>query len=262
MAALIACGYLLAFGDCAVRQALRAPRAAHAHEHAHRHHRSQTAGHAGVRRALDDGPRRSVDYFCRPRSPTPYVTTSSCADYAMHGGRTPPLSTAARLLRAHTHTLGSGFLLYTIACRRPPKRKRIMPLNPFPIWPIIGLILTVIVAVLLLMIRAGNDWWERESMRLDGSNTKTTTDFEDIIAAVIFVMLCLGLLTGVLNQRHMVANLMLNVPRGRIPVLPIAGWPPASPSPDSQRFAFPIRLLDRLHYQRADLRRWTETEIV
>ena len=93
-----------------------------------------------------------------------------------------------------------------------------MPLSPFPIWPIIGLILTVIIAVLLLMIRAGNEWWERESMRLDGSTTKTTTDFEDIVGAVIFIMLFLGLLTGVLNQRSMVANLMLNVPRGRIPV--------------------------------------------
>ena len=221
MAALIACGYLLAFATVPFAKLLYVRL---------------------VRRTLTNTPTDTIvlkppgtpEYvalsttalvglwssFVDPASPTPYVTTSSCADYAMHGGPYATIEHRSKtgLLGLTLILLGFGFLLYTIACRRPPKRKRIMPLNPFPIWPIIGLILTVIVAVLLLMIRAGNDWWERESMRLDGSNTKTTTDFEDIIAAVIFVMLCLGLLTGVLNQRHMVANLMLNVPRGRIPV--------------------------------------------
>lgn len=155
--------------------------------------------------------------FVDPAGYPPYVTTSSCTDYAMFGG--PYATTAARprdgLLGLALLLLGAGLFLYTLTCRRPPKRQRIMPLSPFPLWPIMALVLIILVAVLLLMIRAGETWWDRESVRLDGSSTKTTKDFEDIIGAVIWVLLCMGLLMGVLNQRHMAANVVLNVPRGR-----------------------------------------------
>ena len=221
MAALIACGYLLAFAAVPFAKLLYV---------------------RFVRRSFTNTPTDTIitkppgfpEYvalsttalvglwviFVDPASPTPYVTTTSCADYAMHGG---PFSTIEHrsktgLLGMALVLLGFGFLLYSIACRRSPKKQRIMPLSPFPIFPLIGLIFVVLFAVLLLMIRAGNDWWERESKRLDGSTTKTTTDFEEIVGAAVWILLCLGLLTGLLNQRSMVANLMLNVPRGRIPV--------------------------------------------
>ena len=155
--------------------------------------------------------------FVDPAGTTPYVVTSSCVDYAKHGGAYPTTDgrIPAGLLGLALILLGAGLLLYTVCCRRPPKRQRIMPLDPFPLWPLIGLILVVLLAVILLMIRAGYDWWERESTDIDGSEQKTTDDFEEIIGAVIWILLFLGLLMGVLNQRHMAANVVLNVPRGR-----------------------------------------------
>jgi hypothetical protein len=155
--------------------------------------------------------------FVDPAGATPYIVTTTCDDYAAHGGPYPTTSQRPRdgLLGLVLLLLGTGLFLYTVTCRRPPKRQRIMPLDPFPIWPILVLILAVLIAVLLLMIRAGDTWWDRESTKLDGSNTKTTQDFEDVIGAVLWVLLCLGLLMGVLNQRHMAANVVLNVPRGR-----------------------------------------------
>ena len=155
--------------------------------------------------------------FVDPAGGTPYVVTSDCAGYERHGGGYATTAGRPRdgLLGIALILLGAGLLLYTLVCRRPPKRQRIMPLDPFPLWPIMALILVELSAVLMLMLRAGTDWWTRESGGIDGSNTKTTQDLEDIIRAAVWVLLCLGLLMGVLNQRHMAANVVLNVPRGR-----------------------------------------------
>ena len=193
--------------------------------------------------------------FVDPAGYTPYVTTSECDDYALFGGAYA--TTAARphdgLLGLALLLLGLGLFLYTATCRRPPKRQRIMPLDPFPLWPLMALILIVLLAVLLLMIRAGDTWWERESTRLDGSSTdstrpdgssggtKTTQDFEDIVSAAIRILLFLGLLMGILNQRHMAANVILNVPRGR-PVVFAYIWAGVafSASVLAAVFAFPL----------------------
>jgi hypothetical protein len=155
--------------------------------------------------------------FVDPAGGTPYVVTPDCDAYARHGGAFVTTAGRARdgLLGLTLILLGAGLLLYTVCCRRPPKRQRIMPLDPFPLWPIMALVVVVLLAALLLMIRAGDDWWKRESTDLDGSASKTTQDFEDIVGAVLWVLLCLGLLMGILNQRHMAANVVLNVPRGR-----------------------------------------------
>jgi len=147
----------------------------------------------------------------------PYVTNSECGDYTRFGGAYETTTTRPRdgLLGLSLVLLGTGIFLYTASCRRPPKKQRIMPLDPFPLWPIIALVVVILVATILLMTRAGKTWWDRESARLDGSTTKTTQDLEDIVGAVIWVLLCMGILLGVLNQRHMAANVVLNVPMGK-----------------------------------------------
>ena len=147
---------------------------------------------------------------------TPYLTSTSCGAYARAGGAY--VSTGERdpdgLLALVLIILGLGLLIYTLCCRRPPKAQRVMPLDPFPIWPVIFLILIVIFAIILLLIRVGDEWWELESTRLTGTDEKTTDDFEAIMRIALIILLILGLLLGLLNQRHMAANVMLNVPRG------------------------------------------------
>ena len=181
--------------------------------------------------------------FVEPAAYTPYTISTSCAAYADHGGPYPTTEGRARdgLLGLAIVLLGAGLFLYTVTCRRPPKRQRVMPLNPFPLWPMIALIMVALIAVILLMIRAGDDWWEKQSTNLDGSNEKTTQDFEDIIGAVLWVLLFLGLVMGALSQRHMAANVVLNVPIGR-PVVFAYIWIGFSLAPSilAAVFAWPL----------------------
>lgn len=158
--------------------------------------------------------------FVDPAAYTPYVYTASCADYKFHGG--PFVTTELRprdgLIGLVMLVLSIGLFIYIFACRRRPRRDVVIPLAPFPIWPIIVLILIVLIAVLILAIRAGNDWWTSQSTDISSSKTKSTSDFEEIVGAAFWTMFFLGGLMGVLNQRHMAANAILEVPRGRAPV--------------------------------------------
>jgi len=181
--------------------------------------------------------------FVDPAGGTPYVVTADCDAYERHGGAYATTTGRPRdgLLGLTLILLGVGLLLYTLVCRRPPKRQRIMPLSPFPLWPMMMLIIIVLAALLLLMIRTGNDWWELQHRDIDGDNTKTTQDFEDIVGAAVWSLLCLGLVMGVLNQRHMAANAVLNVPRGR-PVVFAYLWAAAgfAPAVMAAVFAWPL----------------------
>lgn len=183
--------------------------------------------------------------FVEPAGSAPYVVSSDCDGYEQHGGAYATTTGRPRdgLLGLSLILLGGGLLVYTFVCRRPPKQQRIMPLDPFPLWPIIGLILVELTAVLMVMLRAGTDWWTREAGGSDGSNTKTTQDFEDIVGAAVWVLLCLGLLMGVLNQRHMAANVVLNVPRGQ-PVVFAYLWAAAAFAPALGAVVFSWPLFD------------------
>jgi hypothetical protein len=154
----------------------------------------------------------------------PYATTTTCTDYRAAGG--PFVTTDERapdgLLGLILLILGTGVLLYMSFCRKPPREQRIIPLNPFPIWPLFALIVIVLVAVIILMVVAGDDWWVKESTNIGGATSKLTQDFEEIIFAALWALLLLALLTGLLAQRHMAANTLLNVPRGRLPTFAYA----------------------------------------
>ena len=157
--------------------------------------------------------------FVDPASYAPYVVEASCADYDLHGG--PFATTESRprdgLVGLVLIVIPSFLLVYLWACRRKPLKDQVMPLQPFPLWPIISLILLILISVLILAIRAGDDWWQSESTDVSSSNTKRTSDFEEIIGAAFWSLLLLGGLMGTLGQRHMAANAVLSVPRGQLP---------------------------------------------
>ena len=161
--------------------------------------------------------------FVDPAAGTPYYTTTECGAYARHGGAYASSDTRAPagLLGLCLILLGAGMFIYTIGFRRPPKRGRVFPLDPFPLRPVIIVILLEITALILLIVRAGDLWWERESSNTDGSSVKTTSEIEEIVNSGLWMMLFFGLVLGVLNQRHLAANVMLNVPRGKTPVFAI-----------------------------------------
>ena len=97
-----------------------------------------------------------------------------------------------------------------------------MPLNPFNIGPMVAVVIGVLLAVIILAIRAGDEWWNLQSTDLTSSDTKSTTDIEELVWAAFWILLFLGLLMGLLNQRHMAANAVLEVPLGRPPVFAFA----------------------------------------
>jgi len=149
----------------------------------------------------------------------PYVVDTVCDDYDIAGG--PYVTTDERapdgILGLVLIVLGTGLLIFMGVCRRTPKRQRVMPLAPFSLWPMLALLLILLIAGLILMVDAGNRWWTRESTNVDGSDSKTTKDFEEIIGVILWGVLLLAALTGLLSQRHMAANVMLNVPVGKLP---------------------------------------------
>ena len=153
-----------------------------------------------------------------------FIVDDQCGDYAVHGGPFPTSESRARvgLVGLALVLLCGGTLIYAGCCRRVPRRQRVMPLQPFNLWPIVIVIVGVLIAIIILAIRAGNDWWVVQSTDLNGSDQKSTTDFEEIIWAGFWILLFLGLLMGILNQRHMAANAVLEVPLGRPPLFAYA----------------------------------------
>jgi hypothetical protein len=157
----------------------------------------------------------------------PFVVDDQCDDYEIHGGPFPTSESRARvgLVGLALSLLCGGTLVYAGCCRRVPRRQRVMPLNPFSLWPVVIVIVGVLLAVIILAVRAGNDWWEIQSTDLNSSDQKSTTDLEEILWIAFWVLLFLGLLMGVLNQRHMAANAVLEVPLGRPPLFAYICWP-------------------------------------
>jgi hypothetical protein len=154
----------------------------------------------------------------------PYAATAVCDDYAFSGGPYVTVDERAPdgILGLLLVVIGTFLLIYMSICRRTPKRSRVMPLDAVSLWPIFTLIFIVLISGFILMIVAGDSWWNRESTDVDGSNTKTTDDFEEIIGAVLWGVAVLAATAGLLSQRHMAANVMLNVPLGKIPVFAYA----------------------------------------
>ena len=154
----------------------------------------------------------------------PYAATAVCDDYAFSGGPYVTVDERAPdgILGLVLVVIGTFLLIYMSICRRTPKRSRVMPLDAVSLWPIFALIFIVLISGFILMIVAGDEWWNRESTDVDGSNTKTTDDFEEIIGAVLWGVAVLATTAGLLSQRHMAANVMLNVPLGKIPVFAYA----------------------------------------
>lgn len=158
--------------------------------------------------------------FVDPAAYTPYIVDASCEDYALHGGAFPTTESRPRdgPIGLVLLLLSCGLLVYLAVCRKKPRKDRVMPLKPFSTLPIIGLIFIILISVFILTLRAGSDWWVGESTSRDQSSVKSTTDLEDIITSFFWSMLFVGMLLGVLNQRSMAANAVLEVPRGRPPV--------------------------------------------
>jgi len=160
--------------------------------------------------------------FVDPSTFTPYVVTESCADYSASGG--PFTTTELRPRDGFTGltlaVLSAGLLLYLVACRRKPPKNRVFPLKPFPVWPVLVVVLVYLGAVLALAIQAGNDWWVGQSTSIDASTAvvRSTADLEQITNAAFWSMLCFGILVGTLNQRHLAANAVLEVPKGSLPI--------------------------------------------
>jgi hypothetical protein len=95
----------------------------------------------------------------------PFIVTDDCSDYAAHGGPFPTSESRPRrgLLGLALAVLCGGVLIYAGCCRRIPRKQRIMPLNPFNIGPMVAVVIGVLLAVIILAIRAGYEWWELQS---------------------------------------------------------------------------------------------------
>ena len=158
--------------------------------------------------------------FVDPQNYSPVPFRTSCVDYDVVGGAFGSTQTRLRdgLTGLVLVVLAVFVLLYLACCRRPPRRFRIIPLQPFPLWPVFALITVALVAMLILLVRVGDDWWSSEANEQTGSNEKLTGDFEEIIVACIWGLFFLALLIGILAQRHMAANAALEVPIGRPPI--------------------------------------------
>ena len=158
--------------------------------------------------------------FVDPAAYTPYTMDVSCDDYDLFGGAF--VSTERRPREGLTGVVLAALCVFLLAyltlCRRTPKKNRVLPLNPFPLWPFISIILVALISVLILIFRVGNEWWDVEANKQSGSTEKTTDDFEEVIDAGLWGIFFLALLMGVLNQRHMAANAALEVPLGQPPI--------------------------------------------
>jgi hypothetical protein len=221
MAAIIACGYLLAYAivptikllyiRCVRRNITQSPTNTIVLKPL------GTAEYVALLVALGVG---LWILFVDPAAYTPYVVDSSCDDYELFGGPFGSTETRPRegLVGLTLVVMAALLLAYLTLCRRRPRKNRVMPLNPFPIWPVVTLILLALIAILVLIIRVGDEWWSANANKQSGSDSKTTTDFEEVIGAGLWGLFFLALLMGLLNQRHMAANAALEVPAGRPPI--------------------------------------------
>ena len=161
--------------------------------------------------------------FVDPSAHSPYYYSSVCTDYADHGGTFPsiakrePVGVVAATLTA----MPSLLVLHLAFFRKKPKNSRIMPLSPFPIYPILILILLVLIFIIVLCVDVGNEWWDLAKRSPTGNSPGALDSFERIMDNALIVLLCLGLLLGILNQRSLAANAAMNVPKGRIPIFAV-----------------------------------------
>jgi len=161
--------------------------------------------------------------FVDPAAHSPYYYSSVCTDYADHGGTFPsiakrePVGVVAATLTA----MPSLLVLHLAFFRKKPKNSRIMPLSPFPIYPILILILLVLIFIIVLCVDVGNEWWDLAKRSPTGNSPGALDSFERIMDNALIVLLCLGLLLGILNQRSLAANAAMNVPKGKIPIFAV-----------------------------------------
>ena len=158
--------------------------------------------------------------FVFPAAASPYPITTSCDRYLVHGGpfETTVLRAPKGLIGLVLLIMGTGLLLFLLACRRKPKRKRVIPLKPFNTAPLYIIIVGVLIAIFILSIVSGDDWARESAADQTGRDSALTEDLDELITAAIWILLMLGLLTGVLNQRSMAANAAMEVPFGGISV--------------------------------------------
>jgi hypothetical protein len=161
--------------------------------------------------------------FVDPSAHSPYYYSSVCTDYANHGGTFPsiakrePVGVVAATLTA----MPSLLVIHLAFFRKKPRNTRIMPLSPFPIYPILILIVLVLIFIIVLSIDVGNEWWDLAKRSPTGNSPGALDSFERIMDNAMIVLLCLGLLLGILNQRSLAANAAMNVPYGRVPVFAV-----------------------------------------
>ena len=158
--------------------------------------------------------------FVDPAAHSPYFVNASCTEFATHGGTfassadREPVGVVAATLTAMPALL----LVYLTFFRKKPKNTRIMPLSPFPILPIVLLIVLVLVFIVILCIDCGNTWWDLAKRDYTGNSPGALESFERIMDNSMVVLLFLGVLLGILNQRHLAANAAMNVPFGKTPL--------------------------------------------
>ena len=183
--------------------------------------------------------------FVDPAAHSPYFYASTCTDYATHGGTFPsiakrrPVGVVAATLTAMPALLVIHLLIF----RKKPKNTRIMPLAPFPVYPVVVLIVLVLAFLVILCVDAGNEWWSYAKISALGESPGALESFERIIDTALIVLLALGALLGILNQRSLAANSAMNVPAGRVPIF-AALWCGAAFAASTVATAFSFKFVD------------------
>lgn len=217
MAAIIACGYLLAYAALPLIKLF----------YVRLIRRSVTSSKTGTIVVKPAGAPEYVSLgtiilvglwiiFVDPAANTPYPITTSCDNYLKTGG---PFETTARrapkgLIGLILIIMGAGLLTFVLLCRRKPRKKRILPLKPFKLWPMYVIIIAALGSIFVLAMIAGNDWAKESLTDQTGTDSSLAHDLDALVTAGIWSLMMLALLTGVLNQRSMAANAAIEVPFG------------------------------------------------
>ena len=154
--------------------------------------------------------------FVDPAASTPYPITASCDRYLKTGGpfETSMMRAPKGLVGLVLLIMGVGLLVFLLLFRRKPREKRILPLKPFNVTPMYVIVIGALFAIFVLALQAGNDWARESSTDQTGNDSSLAHDLDELVTAGIWSLMMLGLLTGVLNQRSMAANAAIEVPFG------------------------------------------------
>lgn len=158
--------------------------------------------------------------FVDPASISPFPITTTCENYLYHGGpfETTVLRAPKGLIGLVLIIMGAGLLVFLLICRRKPRKKRVLPLQPFNITPLYVIILGVLLAIFILALDAGDDWVRESVTDQTGRDSALTDDLDELLDAGLWTLFMLALLVGVLNQRSMAANAAMEVPFGGVSI--------------------------------------------